>query len=201
MVPGTASAVSDSASCAVLAHRGDTLRGATEDGFAACRQAATDGTDWFEADARSSSDQHMMLMHDPTVGRTATGSGQVKDMTAAQLRARRLDDGGLIPFASQVLNLVRGTHVSVLLELKGMGSAASYRSLTSSIRAVGVDKVTIESTSRARLERIRGWLPTITTTLVIYSEQPTPAELDAGFADGLVINNLPGDRHLPGLPG
>src|SRR5258708_47839 len=74
----------------VISHRGEHL--AHPENTLPAFQAAIDAkADYFELDVRTTSDGHLVLMHDATVDRTTNGHGAVRDMTFDQIRA--LDAG------------------------------------------------------------------------------------------------------------
>jgi glycerophosphoryl diester phosphodiesterase len=74
----------------VISHRGEHLHH-PENTIPAFQAAIDAGADYFEADVRTTSDGRLILMHDNKVDRTTNGTGLVKDMTFAQIRA--LDAG------------------------------------------------------------------------------------------------------------
>lgn len=74
----------------VIAHRGASAH-APENTIAAFQLAVKQGADAIELDVKLSSDGHVVVIHDLTVDRTTPGSGRVRDMTLAALRA--LDAG------------------------------------------------------------------------------------------------------------
>lgn len=70
----------------VVAHRG--ASGAEpEHTRAAYRRALESGADGWECDVRLTADQHLVCVHDRTVARTGSGTGNVSEMTLAELRA------------------------------------------------------------------------------------------------------------------
>jgi glycerophosphoryl diester phosphodiesterase len=80
----------------VISHRGEHL--AHPENTLPAFQAAIDAkADYFELDVRTTSDGHLVLMHDATVDRLTNGHGAVRDMTFEQIRA--LDAG--TKFATQ----------------------------------------------------------------------------------------------------
>lgn len=74
----------------VAAHRGSSATH-PENTMIAFETAMAAGVDQLEIDVRITKDGELVLMHDPTVDRTTDGSGYVKDMTFAEIRA--LDAG------------------------------------------------------------------------------------------------------------
>ena len=88
----------------LIGHRGASAD-APENTLAAFNRAKT-RADFVEFDVRSTSDGHLVVMHDATVERTTNGKGAVADFTFAQLRdraGRLLDLGtkgsGLTPYS------------------------------------------------------------------------------------------------------
>lgn len=74
----------------VVAHRGGAHH-APENTMVAFRKAVAMGADVVEFDVRLTADNRLVLMHDTTVDRTTNGTGFVRDLTLAELRA--LDAG------------------------------------------------------------------------------------------------------------
>jgi glycerophosphoryl diester phosphodiesterase len=163
--PEATASTAVAADCQVVAHRGDHVAH-TENGMGAFRAAVRDGAEWLEADARVTSDQRVVLMHDRTVGRTTDGRGRVANKTARQIRRLHLNDGVYRPpFASQLLNLAARKGRKVLLELKAMGGPTSYARLAKAVRRAGVARVTVYSRHPALLQRIRSRLSGLRTAI------------------------------------
>ena len=74
----------------IFGHRGFSTE-YPENTMIAFRKALAAGADGIEFDARLTADGQIIIMHDPTVDRTTTGTGKVRDMTLAEIR--RLDAG------------------------------------------------------------------------------------------------------------
>ena len=74
----------------IEAHRGDSAN-APENTLSAFERALRLGVPWIELDVHPAADGTLMVIHDPTVDRTTSGSGGVCDMTAGELL--RLDAG------------------------------------------------------------------------------------------------------------
>ncbi|CAA9463557.1 MAG: Glycerophosphoryl diester phosphodiesterase [uncultured Rubrobacteraceae bacterium] len=73
-----------------FAHRGASSR-APENTLEAFHLAAESGAGGLELDVHMTSDGHVVVIHDDSVGRTTDGSGLVRDMTLREVR--RLDAG------------------------------------------------------------------------------------------------------------
>jgi len=105
-------------SVVLVAHRGSVAQGYPENTLAAFRHAIANGVDAIEVDLRSTKDGEIVILHDATVDRTTNGRGRVADWTLAELR--KLDAGGgeRIPTYAEVLQLVSGTEVVLLVDIK-----------------------------------------------------------------------------------
>jgi glycerophosphoryl diester phosphodiesterase len=99
-----------------VAHRGASAE-RPENTLPAFRLAVEQGADVIEADVRQTADGKLLVLHDATVDRTTSGSGPLRELTAA--KARRLDagEGERIPTVAEVLDVARG-NTRVNLDLK-----------------------------------------------------------------------------------
>ncbi|TDD05360.1 glycerophosphodiester phosphodiesterase family protein [Saccharopolyspora terrae] len=82
---------SDRAPLLAAAHRG-AWRDHPENSLAAIDEAVRDGAEIVEIDVRKTADGHLVLMHDETVDRTTNGTGEVSDLTLAQIKQLRLKE-------------------------------------------------------------------------------------------------------------
>ena len=107
----------------ILGHRGASGY-APENTLEAFRLAMEMGADGFELDVHMTGDGELVVIHDESVDRTTNGTGLVRDMTLAQLRA--LDAscgmenyrGAKIPTLAEVFELIRDTRHIVNVEVK-----------------------------------------------------------------------------------
>ena len=74
----------------IFAHRGASAY-APENTLAAFHLAVQQNADAIELDTKLSRDGHVVVIHDRTVDRTTSGTGQVNDMTLSELQ--ELDAG------------------------------------------------------------------------------------------------------------
>ncbi|HEY8348030.1 MAG TPA: glycerophosphodiester phosphodiesterase [Symbiobacteriaceae bacterium] len=95
-----------------------------ENTLVAFRQAVALGADGIECDVQRTRDGHLVVIHDPTLDRTTTLTGLVKDRTLAELRqadAGRWKGpqfaGERVPLLREVLREMPG-HLKLFLELK-----------------------------------------------------------------------------------
>jgi glycerophosphoryl diester phosphodiesterase len=80
------------------------------------------GVDYVEIDLRLARDGHVVILHDPTVDRTTTSHGRIKDLTLAKVQRIKTKDGQHVPTLEEVLKLADG-RVGLMLELKVRGLA------------------------------------------------------------------------------
>src|SRR5262249_30268114 len=79
------------ASSLVAAHRGGALIW-PENSLLAFRNAVSLGADFLEFDVHLSKDGEVIVIHDPTLDRTTTGTGPVRERTLAELKTLKLKD-------------------------------------------------------------------------------------------------------------
>ncbi|MEM7657592.1 MAG: glycerophosphodiester phosphodiesterase family protein [Bacteroidota bacterium] len=88
----------------VIAHRGD-WRHAPENSLQAIQNCIHMGVDMVEIDVRETKDGVLVLMHDLSIDRTTTGSGNIADWSFDSLRSLRLMDGLGVPTDHRVPTL------------------------------------------------------------------------------------------------
>jgi glycerophosphoryl diester phosphodiesterase len=107
----------------IAAHRGGAALW-PENSLLAFRRALALGVDALEFDLHATADGELVVIHDPTLERTTTGSGRVRDLELAELAALRLKtrDGAVtderIPTFAQVLELAAPVAVELVPEIK-----------------------------------------------------------------------------------
>lgn len=115
----------------LAAHRGGAQLW-PENSLLAFRNAIALGADFLEFDVHLSRDGQVVVIHDPTLERTTTGTGAVSDRTLAELRTLRLKgrDGKVteeaIPTLDEVVGLVVPTPLRLLLEIKVDAKSQRY---------------------------------------------------------------------------
>ncbi|MBM0230776.1 glycerophosphodiester phosphodiesterase [Micromonospora sp. STR1_7] len=109
----------------VIAHRGASAV-APENTLVAQEIARRGGADWIENDVQPSRDGIPFILHDGTVDRTTDGTGNIRDLTAAQIKT--LDAGSWfgphyvgerVPTLAEQLADLRTRGGNLLLEIKG----------------------------------------------------------------------------------
>ncbi len=107
----------------LAAHRGGALLW-PENSLLAFRSAVALGADYLELDVHATRDGQVVVIHDPTLDRTTTGAGPVRDRTLAELRPLRLKDregrvtAEPIPSLDEVLAVAAAGDRRLLLEIK-----------------------------------------------------------------------------------
>ena len=108
----------------VVAHRG-MVSGFPENTLAAFQQSISLGFSAIEVDLRGTTDGHIVVMHDDTVDRTTGGTGEVGQMTLAEIKP--LDAGShagsrfadqRVPTYEEVLGELRGSGTKLVLDIK-----------------------------------------------------------------------------------
>jgi glycerophosphoryl diester phosphodiesterase len=107
----------------VAAHRGGALLW-PENSRLAFESAVKLGADFLELDVHLSRDGEVIVIHDPTLERTTTGTGPVREHTAAELRALHLKDQAgavtreVVPTLDEVVQVAARGRRQLLLEIK-----------------------------------------------------------------------------------
>jgi glycerophosphoryl diester phosphodiesterase len=140
VVAGSAGAQAKPATL-LAAHRGGALLW-PENSLLAFRNAVALGADFIEFDVHLSKDGELMVIHDPTLDRTTSGSGPVKDRTAAELKALRLKDSTgalteeILPTLDEVAAVAAQGKRRMLLEIKVDSSRARYPGIEEKVLAI-----------------------------------------------------------------
>jgi glycerophosphoryl diester phosphodiesterase len=140
VVAGSAGA-QDKPATLLAAHRGGSLLW-PENSLLAFRNAVALGVDFIEFDVHLSRDGEVVVIHDPTLDRTTTGSGAVKDRSVAELKALRLKDrtGALteetVPTLDEVAAVAAKGKRRMLLEIKVDASRARYPGIEEKVLAI-----------------------------------------------------------------
>jgi len=108
---------------AVAAHRGGAMLW-PENSRLAFENALGLGVEYLELDVHLSRDGEVVVIHDPTLDRTTTGAGPVRERTLAELRALRLRDrdgrvtAQTVPTLDEVVALAASARRQLLVEIK-----------------------------------------------------------------------------------
>lgn len=107
----------------VAAHRGGALLW-PENSLLAFRKAVELGANYLELDVHLSRDGEAVVIHDPTLDRTTTGAGAVRERTLDELKHVRLKDGSgspteeALPLLDDVVRIAAAGKRQMLLEIK-----------------------------------------------------------------------------------
>lgn len=101
----------------LIAHRGGP-KYAPENTLVAFEHAIAQGVEWLEFDVQMSRDGVLVIIHDETVDRTTNGTGAVRDLTFAQIRALDAGKGEKVPTFQEVVELAKANRVKLLPETK-----------------------------------------------------------------------------------
>ena len=161
----------------VAAHRGGAALW-PENSLLAFRSALALGVDALELDLHLTADGEVVVLHDPSLDRTSTGTGAVRDLKLADLAAVRLKtrDGAVtaerVPTFAQVLDLVAPTSAALLPEIKVDTNRQRYSGIEEKvvalIRARGLlARTTILAFQVETIRRLRELEPTARTMLLV----------------------------------
>jgi glycerophosphoryl diester phosphodiesterase len=125
----------------LAAHRGGAALW-PENSLLAFRNAIALGADFIEFDVHLSKDGELVVIHDPTLERTTTGAGPVKDLTVAELKALRLKDrtgavtAEAVPTLDEVVAVAAQGKRRMLLEIKVDAARARYPGIEEKVLAL-----------------------------------------------------------------
>jgi glycerophosphoryl diester phosphodiesterase len=146
---------------AIAAHRGG-ARLWPENSLAAFRGAIRLGVDLVELDVHQTRDGEVVVLHDPTVERTTTGQGALRDLAWGELQTLSIRDaaGERVPRLAEVLALLQPTSVGLLLEIKVGPGGDRYPGIEERVlglvQAAGLaGRTTVMAFEWATLERLR----------------------------------------------
>ena len=162
---------------AVAAHRGGALLW-PENSLLAYRNAIGLGVEYLETDVHLTADGEVIVLHDPTLDRTTTGRGAVRDVKAAELAPVRLKaaDGSVtaepVPTLAQLLDVLKPSSARLLLEIKVGTGRQRYPEIEEKtlglVKQRGLlDRVVIMAFEAPTIVRIRELEPSARTTLLV----------------------------------
>jgi glycerophosphoryl diester phosphodiesterase len=158
----------------VIAHRGDSAH-RPENTLAAYVSALELGVSAVEIDVQLTRDGRVVVIHDPTLDRTTSGQGDVRQLTLAEVRAVSAGypsrfgsdfQGEHVPTLAEVLTLLRDrarTMIEIKKESVTDDEAGGIEALTvAEVRRLGVaDKVALISFDQRAIVRLRRLAPEI----------------------------------------
>lgn len=165
----------------VVAHRGASSA-APENTLVAQEVARRAGADWIETDVQPSRDGVPFVLHDATVDRTTDGTGNIRDLTAAQLKT--LDAGSWfapqyagerLPTLAEQLADLRDRGGNLLLEIKGRHTRDEVARIVQVIRETGTTgRVVLQSFEVDALRHARELAPELPLGLLRSSLDADP---------------------------
>jgi glycerophosphoryl diester phosphodiesterase len=161
----------------VAAHRGGAALW-PENSLLAFRESLALGVDALELDLHMTADGEIVVLHDPTLERTTTARGRVRDLKLAELAGVRLKtrDGAVtderIPTFAQVLDLAALAAVELLPEIKVDANRQRYDGIEEKVlalvRARGLQaRTTIQAFQVETIRRLRELEPKARTMLLV----------------------------------
>lgn len=178
----------------VIAHRGASAY-AAEHTLAAYELALAQGADALELDVRATADGELVVLHDPTLLRTAGDPRAVATMTAHDLDA--------LPAAVRPLRLEAvlarfGRATRWLVDLKDPDPAWEGRLATAIERHGLGEHAVVQSFDRRSLERLHAAAPWLAVAPLYLRPRRVRAELDtlSTFATGIGVWHASLDRAL-----
>lgn len=169
----------------VIAHRGDSAH-RPENTLASFASALELGADLVELDIQLTGDGEVVVIHDPTLERTTSGRGNVRQMALREVRAvsagfpsrfGSVYAGERVPTLPEVLGFVRD-RARVMVEIKpdsvtdDAESGIEARAVEQVRRARMEGDVAFLSFSRRALLRCRALAPEITRGHLFYRAEP-----------------------------
>lgn len=161
----------------VAAHRGGAALW-PENSVQAFRNAIALGVDALEFDLHMTGDGEVVVLHDPTLERTTTGRGAVRDLTWADLAAVRLrgPDGtaGTEPIATLavVLDLAAPAPVELMPEIKVDANRQRYDGIEAKVLALLrsrglLERATVQAFQPETIRRLRQLEPRARTMFLM----------------------------------
>jgi glycerophosphoryl diester phosphodiesterase len=154
----------------VIAHRGDHTT-VPENTTAAYEHAIAVGADYVEVDLRTTSDGHLVIMHDETVDRMTNGTGKVKDLSFKIIRSLKVSDKNRpgsasfrVPTFEEVLKTCKGK-INIYLDFKDADVTAVHELIKSSGMANHVAVYLNAKSHYTDWKRVAPQIPLISTVL------------------------------------
>lgn len=161
----------------IAAHRGGAALW-PENSLAAFRGAIALGVDALEFDVHLTADGEPMVIHDPTLDRTTTMRGLVRETAREALGAARLRDAAgaateeRVPTLAEVLDVAAAARIDVLPEIKLDSRRQPYPGIEERVlerlRGRGLlARATVQSFDAATLRRVRALEPAVRTMFLV----------------------------------
>lgn len=164
----------------VVAHRGGEERYVEDTRNAFLDSAANIGARFWENDVRFTSDNVPVIMHDATVDRTTNGTGEVADLTYAQIAALRTADDQPVPTLRDFINDQSAMRAYAFVEFKTMPTEAQWATFVAAVTSragAGTPKPVISSFDPDVLDQVATRLPGYTRALIQSVGNADPADI------------------------
>jgi glycerophosphoryl diester phosphodiesterase len=168
---------------AVIGHRAG-ARIAPENTLAAIRQAIRRGADYVEIDLRTTKDGALVIMHDSTVDGMTNGTGRVRDLTLAEVRALRVKnrfgkefDDQRVPTLDEVLALCKG-RISIYVDDKDSETSQTL----AAIRKRGMERRIVVYTGPQEAAEWKRLAPTVPVMVSVPDSYRRPGGIAAFVA-------------------
>ena len=161
----------------IAAHRGGALLW-PENSLLAFRNAIALGADLVETDVHLTADGEVVVLHDPTLDRTTTGTGRVRDVARVALSPLRLRDrdgastAEPVPTLVELLDIVAPSRAELLLEIKVGADRSRYPGIEEKVLRLVRERnlerrVVVMAFETATVKRIRELDPAIRLALLV----------------------------------
>lgn len=128
-----------------------------------------------ELDVQLTRDGRLAVIHDATLDRTTSGEGLVSEHTLDQLQGLDAGGGERIPSLEEILVLLRPSHLSIQIELKGAGTEHLAPGVVQ--RMDMTKRVRFTSFFHLRLLAARELAPDVRTGVLVGSNPVDPVHL------------------------
>jgi phage minor structural protein len=173
-----------------IAHRGYSGI-APENTVPAFQLAIANNFDSLECDVQISKDGHTVVIHDDAVNRTTNGTGNVKDLTLAQLRSLDASNGmsffagTKIPLFDEYLKLAKGNSKFIYPEVKGYRTEADIPLIVNKIVEHGMEsRCVLQSFNSSDLDIVRQQNKTITLGYLCFDREQFLSKLTSAQKNG-----------------
>ena len=162
----------------VVGHRG--IYSEKQNTLAAAQEAFKAGADAVECDIYLTADNEIVIMHDSTLDGTTTGTGNVEEMTLAEIQEYEVDVGGggqnrPIPTLREFFEEFKGTDLVHFVEIKS-SRPEIVPALKSLIEECGVsDQVVVISFLGEQLARVHEQIPELSVGYLVNTASGTDA--------------------------
>ena len=179
----------DAESPLIIAHRGSRheFDDNAAEGFADSLKAGVRG---FETDIRITRDDELIIMHDHNVARTTTGTGDVHDLTAAEVTALTLKKSGCrVPSAKALVEVFRGVK-GVLVQFEMKESTAKLGDARGELYCRKLHDLVVSTMEPGTYVFLSFHLDTVRTMKRLFPDAPVGSISMKGLSKKLIADSL-----------